>query len=199
MSTGLGKTISFASTSLRSALDVYKKGGHVTMGYRDQDFRVYYNNNRIILDEVEKGGLLNSRPVESVEEALTLRRFSRLTRSSSYQKNTSVRSINKYTSNLEIGIRAFLKDALTGQNGIDMSYFTGYRDLIDYIHKFVFSSGYKLKRALDSSYLSQLKMRSKDKVFKPYMVPRLPGITSFFDYVKERFPTYDTTLIYQKV
>lgn len=36
----LGKTVTFTSTNLRSATDIYKHGGHVTMEYRDQDFRL---------------------------------------------------------------------------------------------------------------------------------------------------------------
>jgi hypothetical protein len=37
----VGKTITFTTTSLRSATDIYKYGGHVTMVYRDQDFRLW--------------------------------------------------------------------------------------------------------------------------------------------------------------
>jgi hypothetical protein len=195
-SSGLGKTISFASTSLRSAIDIYKKGGHVTMSYRDQDFRVLYNNNRIVI-EGEGEGFLSTRPVESIEEALTLRRYSQLVRSTPYQKTTSMGSINKYTSNLEIGVRTFLRDVLNSKNGLSMSSFSGYRELIDYVHEWVLSSGYKLKRALTSSYVSQLKMRSANKVIKPYGLPRVSSIISFFAYVKERFPTYDTSFLFK--
>jgi hypothetical protein len=63
---GLGGIINFASRSLRSAIEIYKKGGHVSMSYRDQDFRVYYNNNRIIIDD-EQDGFFNSVPVGSIE------------------------------------------------------------------------------------------------------------------------------------
>jgi hypothetical protein len=197
-SAGLGKTISFASTTLRSAIEIYKKGGHVSMSYRDQDFRVYYNNNRII-EEPGIDGFFNSRPVKSVEEALTQRRYSQITRGTAYQRNTSLRSNNKYSSNLEIGIRGFLKAVLSGEHGLSLNSFTGYRDLIDFVHKFVFSSGYKLRRAIDSSYVSQLKMRIKGKIRKPYQVPRLPGIIAFYDYVKERYPSFDPSLILSKV
>jgi hypothetical protein len=195
---GLGGTINFASRSLRSALDVYKQGGHVTMSYRDQDFRIAYNNNRVILDDSKSEGFLSSRPIESIEEALTLRRYSQLPRSSVYQKNTSQKTNSKYTSILEIGIRAFLKALLAGHSGLTMTSFSGYRDIIDYVHKFVYSSGWNLRRGLDSSYISQLKMRQKDKTQKPYQVPRHPCILSFFDYVKERFKDFDTSLILSK-
>jgi hypothetical protein len=41
-----GQTITFISESLRSAKDLIKQGGHVTMGYRDQNYRVHYDNKR---------------------------------------------------------------------------------------------------------------------------------------------------------
>jgi hypothetical protein len=43
------KTLEFVQSSLRSASDVYKKGGHVTMKYRDQIFRMHYDNRRQLL------------------------------------------------------------------------------------------------------------------------------------------------------
>jgi hypothetical protein len=104
----------------------------------------------------------------------------------------------KYKSNLEIGIRAFIKDVLNNRNSVNISMFNGYRGLIDFIHKFLFETDKKLKRALDSSYVSQIKMRSLNKVPKPKMVPRLPDILKFFEYVKETFAGYDTSLIFQK-
>jgi hypothetical protein len=49
----LGKTIDFVTSSLRSATDIYKKGGHVTMEYRDQDNRVMYGNTRKVTGEIQ--------------------------------------------------------------------------------------------------------------------------------------------------
>jgi hypothetical protein len=40
------KTIEYIQSSLRSASEVYKHGGHVTMKYRDQLFRMHYDNRR---------------------------------------------------------------------------------------------------------------------------------------------------------
>jgi hypothetical protein len=104
----------------------------------------------------------------------------------------------KYKSNLELGIRAFIKDVLNNRNGVNISMFNGYRGLIDFIHKFLFETDQKLKRALDSSYVSQIKMRSLNKVQKPKMVPRLPEIIKFFNYVQTTFADYDTALVLKK-
>lgn len=43
------KTIEFIQSRLRSASEIYKKGGHVTMQYRDQLFRMHYDNRRVLL------------------------------------------------------------------------------------------------------------------------------------------------------
>ena len=43
------KTLEYIQTSLRSATEIYKKGGHVTMKYRDQLFRMHYDNRRALL------------------------------------------------------------------------------------------------------------------------------------------------------
>lgn len=50
----LGKTIDFVTSSLRSATSIYKYGGHVTMEYKDQDYRVQYGNTRRVTGEIFK-------------------------------------------------------------------------------------------------------------------------------------------------
>jgi len=53
----LGNTVNFISESLRSGKDLIKLGGHVTMGYRDQNYRVHYDNKRRVTNK-NVGGLL---------------------------------------------------------------------------------------------------------------------------------------------
>jgi hypothetical protein len=42
------KTIEFSQSRLRSASEIYQKGGHVTMIHRDQLFRMHYDNRRVL-------------------------------------------------------------------------------------------------------------------------------------------------------
>ena len=74
------KVINFIRTSLRSALDVYKYGGHVTQTFTDQIFRLHYDNRRIITipidlvplfnnTEIIYNFLLDSKPVKTVKES----------------------------------------------------------------------------------------------------------------------------------
>lgn len=43
------KEIEYINTSLRSGLDIYKHGGHVTRVYRDQRFRLFNDGRRCIV------------------------------------------------------------------------------------------------------------------------------------------------------
>lgn len=45
------KEIVYTQSSLRGARSVYDDGGHVTMDYNDQSFRLVYDNKRKILIE----------------------------------------------------------------------------------------------------------------------------------------------------
>jgi len=46
------RNIEFIQSSLRSALDIVKYGGHVTKKYKDQKFRLLYDNRREIIDNL---------------------------------------------------------------------------------------------------------------------------------------------------
>lgn len=53
------KELEYVQNSLRSAYDIYKDGGHVTMVYSDKIFRLLYDNKRIIVDNSSDFGYLN--------------------------------------------------------------------------------------------------------------------------------------------
>jgi len=42
------KTIEYVQGRLRSASEIYKRGGHVTMESRDQLFRMHFDNRRVL-------------------------------------------------------------------------------------------------------------------------------------------------------
>ena len=49
----------YIQTSLRSASDIYKHGGHVIQKYRDRKFSIEYDNKRRILDNLKREGLVD--------------------------------------------------------------------------------------------------------------------------------------------
>lgn len=126
------KQIDFISTSLRSALDIYKEGGHVTRVYRDQRFRLNFDGRRevIVPDDIRKGIyegvldwdgiLLDSNPVKDPEQSRFYRSVSSLNKSVVYQKTTTAgSSSSKYKDRSELAYRNFIKAYYSGNFGIE--------------------------------------------------------------------------------
>ena len=58
------KKIEYIQTGLRSASDIYKKGGHMIATYKDRSYNLEYDNRRRIIEENDsnKKGMLDSKP-----------------------------------------------------------------------------------------------------------------------------------------
>jgi hypothetical protein len=63
----MDKTIEYIQSSLRSALSISKKGGHVTMTYRDQKFSFRFDNKRIIIDNLDPTVLKTAANLSSLD------------------------------------------------------------------------------------------------------------------------------------
>jgi hypothetical protein len=48
------KELEFVQTSLVGAKELYERGGHVTMNYRDQSYRIVYDNKRQVIKSESK-------------------------------------------------------------------------------------------------------------------------------------------------
>ena len=93
---GLGqdvKEVVYINRRLRSALDVFKRGGHVTNEFKDQFFRLNYDNRREILFDVSANNefnasekLLDSKPVEDISVAELYRGLSKKSFVQKYQR-----------------------------------------------------------------------------------------------------------------
>jgi hypothetical protein len=74
------KTLEYIQSRLRSATDIYKHGGHVTMVYRDQLFRMHYDNKRVLVDDrlgLTEEVLLDSKPLQNISQGENLRFISK--------------------------------------------------------------------------------------------------------------------------
>lgn len=179
----------FVQNSLRSALDIYKGGGHVTRVYKDQMFRLQYDNKRLII--IPKGYentidfsniLLDSIPVPNKEFSKTLRFLSKFHKQSIYSKGTSTSSGNKYKSYIDLAVRNFLRGLLSNPPLYNLkNEFTSYSEIVEFVQ------GYDDKIKLSKSSISHLK--SRKMVFKT--VPRTKVTMDFIDYVKIKFPEFD--------
>ena len=164
------------------AKDIFKKGGHVTMKYSDQVFRLLYDNKRFIVDsnndDDEVVTLLSSKPLSTVDDGRVLRTVSAYSKNSLYSR--TVGSMSKRYKNVEeIAIRNFVKALLTNELNLSVSKFSGYSDIVSYIQGY----GY----TLSVNYISQLKRRGNF-----VKVPKTVETINFAEYVKIKFPKFDT-------
>jgi len=183
------KTIEFVQSSLRSASEVYKKGGHVTLNYRDQLFRMHFDNRRqlewetTIPSTVEV--LIDSKPLENVRQGKNLRFISKIVKTNLYGKYTSGgKKLSKYRSKEEIVERNFLKGLLSNPPlfNLHRSEFKRYKDIVEWIKEF----NPKAKVTEDS--LSYLNSKVSLKIMK---VERTKECESFISFVQKRFKNFD--------
>ena len=189
------KEIEFTLSSIRSAKEVFKQGGHVTTKLRDQKFRIKFDNRREIidhdagiLDSVDMSGkLLDSKPLQSIEECSRWRFLSKISGKKPYLKSYSVCDVrSSYRSYIEVGVRNFIKGYLSKSPcfGLKGNEFANYGLLIQFINGFNQSKGIKISR----QSVSQLKNRCV--ITKP--VPRTEDNIAFTDYVQSVLPYFDT-------
>ena len=175
----LDKSLIFLQKQLRGAKDIYKKGGHVTMKYSDQVFRLLYDNKRFIVDsEDDSITLLGSKPLSTADDGRVLRTVSAYSKNSLYSR--TVGSMSKRYKNVEeIAIRNFVKALLVNELNLNVSEFDGYSDIASYIQGY----GY----TLSVNYISQLKRRGNF-----VKVPKTVESLNFAEFVKIKFPMFDT-------
>ena len=118
------KFIEYTKSSLRSAKDIFIKGSHVTNKFKEQMFRLSYDNRRKIIEQLEysdsKGSnffneynlsnkLLDSLPLKDLIKCKTLRFLSKFPITNPFNKNNTNRSKTCYNNTLEIAVRNFIK------------------------------------------------------------------------------------------
>lgn len=179
------KTLLFLRSSLRSALDIYKEGGHVTRTYSDQVFRLMYDNKRIILDS--NNTLLDSAPLRQADIGELLRYIGNLPKTKQYSRNSSSANLNKYNNSIELISRNFVKALLNNQLGLDLKSFENYKHIVSYLRK------YDNDIKISENYISQLKRRGSF-VKVPWSIEN----EKFVNYVKLKFPNFDSNRMWKE-
>jgi hypothetical protein len=99
------KMFEFTRSSLRSAKDIFIKGGHVTEVLKDQTFRLFYDNRRKIVEPTEfktsnshdlSSILLDSEPLTNINQCKTLRFLSKFPITLPYNKTNGNKSSTIY-------------------------------------------------------------------------------------------------------
>jgi hypothetical protein len=179
------KTIEFVQSRLRSATDVFKYGGHVTKVYRDQQFRMHFDNKRVLAPD-HKGdiALIDSTPLLSVKHGENLRYISKLPKLKQYSKFASGSKIEtKYKNVEDLAIKAFIKGLLLPHPMFNLhrQNLTNYQSIVDFVLK------YNPDSRLTPNHIAVLKNRS----IKIKSVPRLKQTESFVRYLKDAFCDFD--------
>jgi len=181
------KTVDFIEQRLRSALDIVKEGGHVTMTYSDKTFRLQYDNRRII--QQDGGTLFDSLPVTNYEMCKKLRFLGSLSKTKHYYKYDSTSKSYKYRNTKSIAIRSFIRGLLASPPKFNLcNDFTSYQEIIDFIR--VYDPSFKITKAM----ISNLKNRNPI----PQLVPRDDETLAFVEYIKGRYPLFDESSYFMK-
>lgn len=182
------KLLIFLAKRLRSPNEIIKHGGHVTEVITDKQFRLYYDNKRVITQtqaiSTDTGCLLISRPLNDVSEGSLLRGVGKILKTNHYNTDKKFEKAGRYKSIIEIAIRNFIKALLKNELNLRFEEFKNYTELIDYIHEFNDSL------SLSRHYISVLKNRKRSYSLQNYK--KDPNIINFCNFVLKRFPKFQT-------
>lgn len=194
------KTLEFSQSRLRTATEIYKKGGHVTMLHRDQLFRMHFDNRRVL--EVESTIpptielLIDSKPLTSVSQGKNLRFISRLSKNKLYAKYTSEGkskiSISSRNKEEEVIVRTFIKGLLSTppRYKLNRLELISYTDIIDYIQK------YNPLIKITENSLAVLKLRINTKGIQWMPVKKSMKSQEFVLFVQQQFKEFDVDEFY---
>jgi hypothetical protein len=198
------KTLEYIQWSLRSAKEIYLKGGNVVESNRDQRFRLLYDNRRKIddggvdLDLTKEMRLLDSSPVLNRKEAEVLRHISKLPTLVNYQHNSGVGGLSSYKSFLELGVRNFLKYLLSDQLNLDHKAFKNYKEIVKFLNGFNEYNDVlgKSRLSVKENYVATIKRRGFKNTTKK-VVKRTVETLKFVEYVKNKFPNFDDSKFFR--
>jgi len=188
------KEFEFTSSSLRGAKDIFKLGGHSVMNYKDQKFRMHYDNRRAIVCSTTQNSdvsnqLFESKPWVTAVACSKARFVSKIAYKLPYLQFTPLRSPSKskYRSYIEIAVRNFIKGYLSNEPcfGLKGTEFKRYNDLISFIRGFDPLKDIKLTRQSVSQY------KSRNLILRPVIVTR--ENIAFADFVVSKLPYFDKT------
>jgi hypothetical protein len=196
------KQFEYVAKRLRGAKDVFTKGGHVQSIYKDQKFRMLFDNRRQILESAGYKGydlsdkLLDSVPHPNTSTALRARFVSRFPFTLPFNKQYSGSKVkNLYNNYLEIGVRNFIKSYVSKEPlfGLLGTEFKTSSDLITFISEFDSTKVCEIRglSKIKVTRQSIWNLRHRRLIWRP--VPHTPENIAFTNYVKQRLPHFQDT------
>jgi hypothetical protein len=191
------KTIEYVQGRLRSASEIYKKGGHVTMVRRDQLFRLHFDNRRVLEWETSIPAsienLVDSKPLEEINQGKNLRFIARLCKNKQYGKYTNIeRGVNLYKDNTEIAIRKFLVGLLSTppRFNLNRESFYSYASILEYLSIFNPASQLTVRD------ISVLQNRVKEIGNISLPLKKTKESEEFVKYIQQEFKEFDLVEFY---
>jgi hypothetical protein len=188
------KKIEYLQKSLRGGNEIYKRGGHVTMVYKERKFQLKYDNRRKIIEPETRNGdvfLLDTEPLKDIAEGSNLRGLSTLFTKTVFNKNSSKSLSKSCKTVLDSAVRTFLKDIVSEESIYGLkghkSLFPTYNDIIKYVKEFNPSV------SVSKHSLSMMKGR---KIIRK-CVDKTPETLEFVKYVKIKFPCFKEDLFFK--
>lgn len=190
------KLIVYTQSSLRGAKQVYEDGGHVTVVYNDQSFRLIFDNKRRILTRgvTKDQKLFDSIPWIDAATCKSVRNNAKIAGASTYNKYLSKPKGSAYKNPWEIGVRAFVRWLVLNNKMVEERF-----DTYDKIIEFVRLGALDNKVKISKSSISKLKARTNLSHSLGNSVPRLPEVLSFFAYVEKHIQDFKAEDLLMKV
>lgn len=186
------KKFDYTSTSLRSATDIFNKGGHVIVKYKDQSYSLEYDNKRRIVDSTNSL-LLDSCPWNNTKDYKKIRVLKETINVPIFT-GYSTQPCKNYKSYIETSVRGFVKACLSSvesaRYGIPKDFFSDYKSLIDFVYTYEEA---RIVRLTPSS-ISNLKHRKTIA----RAVPRTLENELFINYVKSKINTFNSDLFFRE-
>jgi hypothetical protein len=194
------KLFEFSRKSLRSAKDIFDKGGHVTKVIKDQTFRLFFDNRREMIFPADLKAkfqhnlskiLLDGNPLRDVNQCKTLRFISKFPITVPFNKNNTNRAQTKYKNDYELVIRNFIKAYFSKNEkfGLKGTEFVTINDLIKFIHGI--SSTNQIK-SLKISKQSVSNLKNRRMIWRP--VERTITTEAVVEQIKFKLPHFKDEL-----
>jgi hypothetical protein len=107
-------TLEFISSRLRTASDIFKKGGHVTSILADKSWSIIFDHKRkIVLGDSSvtdyRTKLFFTEPHNTVEDAWGYRTFNKTVKTGDYEVGETKLTLGRYKSELDLTVKSFIK------------------------------------------------------------------------------------------
>ena len=182
------KTIEYIQKRLRSAKEVFTQGGHVTTLYKDQQFRMHFDNKRILDPTPEKGGLLDSRALSSVPQGQNFRFLAKICKLKQYSRFTKVGGC-RYKNIEDVAVLNFIKGLVQEPPmfNLDRSELPLYKDIVNFLKSF------NPSMKVTENSIASLKKRN----IKLKSIPKSQHSEEFIIYVQQKFKNFDVELFFR--